>query len=131
MAFAHRITSLDELRTLIPPPEAPAVHKDIDHIDAHCGPFIARSPFLIIASAGAAGRCDASPKGGKPGFVRVLDDRRLAMPDYPGNRRLDSWANVLATSQVQLIFMIPGVLETLRVCGRATLTRDPELLAMV
>ena len=129
MSFEHRIGSMDELRTLIPPPEAPAVHKDIDHLDVHCRAFIARSPFVVIASVGADGRCDASPKGGEPGFVHVLDDRRLAMPDYPGNRRLDSWANVLATEHVQLIFFIPGVIETLRVSGRACLTRDPQLLA--
>jgi PPOX class probable FMN-dependent enzyme len=127
--FEHRITSLEDLRTLIPPPDAPAVNKDIDRLDGHCRAFIARSPFLVIASAGADGRCDASPKGGPPGFVRVLDDHRLAVPDYPGNRRLDSWSNVLATGYVQLIFFIPRVLETLRVAGRACLTRDPELLA--
>jgi PPOX class probable FMN-dependent enzyme len=129
MPFDHVIASIEELRTLIPPPDEPAVKKDIDRLDVHCRAFIARSPFVVIASVGADGRCDASPKGGDPGFVRVLDDHRLAVPDYPGNRRLDSWANVLETSQVQLIFFVPGVLETLRVAGRACLTRDPALLA--
>jgi PPOX class probable FMN-dependent enzyme len=127
--FEHRITTMEELRTVIPPPDAPAVHKDIDHVDVHCRAFIARSPFLVIASTGADGTCDASPKGGDPGFVRVLDDHRLAIPDYPGNRRLDSWTNILATGRLQLIFFIPGVLETLRISGRGCLTRDPALLA--
>jgi len=127
--FDHCISSIDELRALIPPPDAPATEKDIDHLDVHCRDFIARSPFLVIASVGADGSCDASPKGGDPGFVRVLDDHRLAVPDYPGNRRLDSWTNVLATGQVQLIFFMPGMLETLRVSGRACLTRDPAVLS--
>jgi uncharacterized protein len=126
--FEQCITTMDDLRELIAPPDRPAVEKDIDHIDVHCRDFIARSPFLVIASAGADGTLDASPKGGDPGFVRVLDDRRLAVPDYPGNRRLDSWANVLATGRVQLIFFIPGLTETLRVSGRAHLTRDPAIL---
>jgi uncharacterized protein len=130
MGFEHRITSIEELRTLIPPPEAPAVHKDIDHLDVHCRAFIACAPFVVLASVGADGTVDASPRGGTPGFVRVLDDKRLALPDYPGNRRLDSWANVLATQQVQLIFLIPGMLETLRVSGRACLTRDAAVLAL-
>ncbi len=129
--FDQRITTMEELRELIPPPEAPAVNKDIDHLDGHCRAFIAHSPFLVIATADAAGRCDASPKGGPPGFVRVLDDHRLVVPDYPGNRRLDSWANVLASGRVQLIFFIPRILETLRVSGRACLTRDPAILTQL
>jgi PPOX class probable FMN-dependent enzyme len=126
--FANCFTTMDEVRELVPAPDQPAVRKDIDHVDVHCRAFIARSPFVVIASAGADGSCDASPKGGDPGFVKVLDDRRLAIPDYPGNRRLDSWANILATGRLQLIFLIPGVLETLRISGRGYLTRDPALL---
>jgi hypothetical protein len=129
--FENCFTTMDEVRALVPPPDAPAVRKDIDHLDVHCRGFIARSPFLVVASAGADGSCDASPKGGDPGFVRVLDDRRLAIPDYPGNRRLDSWANILATGRLQLIFFIPGVLETLRVAGRGYLTRDPAILSLL
>jgi predicted pyridoxine 5'-phosphate oxidase superfamily flavin-nucleotide-binding protein len=127
-AFKHPVTTEAELRELMGTPSAGAVAKDIGVLDVHCRAFIARSPFVVIASAGADGTCDASPKGGAPGFVQVLDDHRLAVPDYPGNRRLDSWANVLETGQVQLIFFVPGVLETLRVSGRACLTRDPALL---
>lgn len=126
--FGHRLTTIDELRELILPPEAPAVHKEIDHLDGHCRDLIARSPFFVLASADAAGRCDASPKGGPPGFVHVLDDRRLAVPDYPGNRRLDSYTNILDQGGVEMIFLIPGMVETLRVRGRACITSDPELL---
>jgi PPOX class probable FMN-dependent enzyme len=127
--FGERIESEAGLRELIPPPEPPAVHKAIDHLDAHCRDYIARSPFLVMASSDADGRCDASPKGGPPGFVHVLDDRRLAIPDYPGNRRLDSHTNILESGGVELLFLIPGMGETLRVRGRACLTRDPEVLA--
>jgi uncharacterized protein len=129
--FAERLTSLDALRELIPPPEKPAVEKAIDHLDEHCRDFIARSPFFVLASSDASGRCDASPKGGPPGFVHVLDDHRLAIPDYPGNRRLDSYTNILENGGVELIFLIPGMTETLRVRGRACMTRDPGVLADV
>lgn len=127
--FEHRISSMEALRGLIPLPEEPAAHKDIDHLDSHCRAYIARSPFVVVASAGADGRCDASPRGGLPGFVCVLDDHRLAIPDYPGNRRLDSWTNVLSNGHVQVLFFVPGVLETLRVSGRGSLTRDPAILS--
>jgi PPOX class probable FMN-dependent enzyme len=131
--FKDRITSIEGLRALIPSPpsDAPAVRKDIYHLDGHCRIFIASSPFLVIASASADGHCDASPRGGPPGFVRVLDDHRLAIPDYPGNRRLDSWTNILEANHVQILFFIPGMLETLRVCGRGCLTRDPDILSVL
>jgi uncharacterized protein len=128
-AFSDRIESIDELRELIPPPAAPSVAKEVDRLDGHCRDLIARSPFLVVASCDAEGRCDASPKGGPPGFVHVLDDHRLAVPDYPGNRRLDSWTNVIEHGGVELLFLVPGLGETLRVRGRACLTRDAELLA--
>lgn len=129
--FGHRLTTIDSLRELIAPPERPAVEKAIDHLDEHCRDFIARSPFFVLASSDARGRCDASPKGGPPGFVHVLDERRLAVPDYPGNRRLDSYTNILERGGVELIFVIPGLIETLRVRGRACLTSDPDLLALL
>jgi PPOX class probable FMN-dependent enzyme len=127
--FGDCLTSIDAIRELIPPPAAPAEQKAIDHLDAHCRAFIDRSPFFVLASADAAGRCDASPKGGPPGFARVLDEHRLAVPDYPGNRRLDSYTNILESPGVELIFLIPRVAETLRVRGSASLTRDPDVLA--
>jgi PPOX class probable FMN-dependent enzyme len=129
--FEEQLTSIEGLRELIPPPEKPAVEKAIDHLDEHCREFIARSPFFVLASSDAEGRCDASPKGGPPGFVKVLDERRLAVPDYPGNRRLDSYTNILENGGVELIFVIPGLIETLRIRGRACMTRDPAVLGQV
>ena len=129
--FDARLTSLEAIRELIPPPEAPAEKKEIDHLDAHCRAFIERSPFFVLASSDASGRCDASPKGGPPGFARVLDDHRLAVPDYPGNRRLDSYTNILENPGVEAIFLIPRMSETLRVRGFASLTRDPEVLSQL
>lgn len=125
--FGDVLTSMEQLRQIIPPPEAPAVNKGIDHLDEHCRAFIAHSPFLVLASADAEGRCDASPKGGPPGFVKVLDDHRLAMPDAPGNRRLDSHANLLSNPRAALIFFVPDYGETLRVEGRVVLSTDPDL----
>jgi PPOX class probable FMN-dependent enzyme len=120
-----------ELREVVPePPEdSPPRRKQIDHLDAHCRDFIARSPFFLLATASSAGDCDASPRGGPPGFVRVLDERRLIVPEYPGNRRADSHRNLLENPRAAMLFAIPGLRETLRVAGRAYITRDKELLA--
>src|SRR6185312_13840986 len=86
MAAEHAITTVEQLRELYPPPKERSVRKELDHLDGHCREFIALSPFLLVASAIAAGACDVSPKGGPPGFVHVLDDHRLAIPDATGNR---------------------------------------------
>jgi PPOX class probable FMN-dependent enzyme len=91
--------------------------------------FIARSPFLCIATADARGRADVSPRGDKPGFVHVLDDHHLAIPDRPGNNRLDTMVNIVENPNVGLIFMIPGFEDTLRINGRAEITADPAILA--
>jgi PPOX class probable FMN-dependent enzyme len=91
--------------------------------------FVERSPFLCLATAAADGTCDVSPRGDPPGFVRVLDERRLLLPDRPGNRLADSLRNVLQNPGVALLFVIPGITDTLRVNGRATIVTDPELLA--
>lgn len=130
-AFEDCVTSVEAIRELIPPPDAAAVQKEIDHLDAHCRAFIERSPFYVLASSDAGGRCDASPRGGPPGFARVLDDHRLAVPDYPGNRRLDSFTNILESPGVELIFLVPRMSETLRIRGRACLTRDPAVLELL
>lgn len=130
-SFGKLVRSESDLRAVIPsPPEgAPALRKEIDHLDEHCRDFIARSPLLMLATADAEGRCDVSPRGGPPGFARVLDRRRLLLPDFPGNRRLDSQQNLLANPRASLLFLIPGLGETLRVEGRACITSDPELRA--
>jgi len=101
--------------------------KVLDRLDKHCRRFIALSPFLVIGTQGAAGRGDVSPRGEAPGFVQVLDDTTLAIPDRPGNNRLDSLSNMLANPKVGLIFLIPGVHETLRVNGAAGIDDDRGL----
>ncbi len=120
---------MDGLRSLYPEPSALAVAKQLDRLDPHAIHFIGRSPFLVMATADAAGACDASPRGDAPGFVAVLDGRRLVIPDRPGNNRVDSLGNLAANPQLGLLFFVPGVLETLRVNGRAALTTDPAHLA--
>jgi uncharacterized protein len=128
--FGKLVQGEDELREVVPAPgsESPPMRKQIDHLDEHCRDFIARSPFFLLATAGAGGDCDASPRGGPPGFVRVLDERRLLVPEYPGNRRADSHRNILENPRAAMLFAIPGLRETLRVAGRACITRDEGLL---
>ena len=128
-AFEHRIETEEQLRALVPEPMPRAWAKAIDHLDEHCAALIGASPYVLLATTDGAGRCDVSPKGGPPGFVSVLDEHRLAFGDLTGNRRVDSWRNLLADDAVGLLFLLPGRDETLRVNGRGTLTTDPELLA--
>ena len=125
----HAIDAFDDLREHIGEPRQAVLDKQLDQLDRHCRDYIAHSPIALLATADADGRCDCSPRGGPPGFARVLDERHLAIPDYTGNRRQDSHSNVLANPHVALLFLLPGMGETLRVNGRATLTRDPALLA--
>src|SRR5437764_1281102 len=108
-----------------PPP--PCVAKTIAVLDQHCRARIARSSFVLIASSDALGKMDISPKGDAPGFVSVLDDRTLAVPDRPGNRRADTFTNVLENPKIGLIFLVPGKSETLRVSGRAQIIRDADV----
>ncbi len=117
------------LRALYPPTHDLAARKCLDRLDLHARAFLARSPFLCIGTQSAAGTADVSPRGDPPGFVQVLDDRTLAIPDRPGNNRLDTLANIVANPAVGLLFLVPGFDDTLRVNGRARLTRDPDLLA--
>jgi uncharacterized protein len=126
--FRDLVTSEDALRTLVGTPSELALKKQIAVLDAHCRDFIAHAPFVLIATSGADGTCDVSPKGDAPGFVRVLDERHLAIPDRPGNKRLDGMRNILGNPHVGLIFLIPGRRETLRVNGRACITQNQDLL---
>jgi hypothetical protein len=126
--FRDVVTSSAELRAIIGEPSEIAIKKQVAAIDVHCREFIARSPFLLMATADAAGRCDVSPKGDAPGFVLVLDDTHLVIPDRPGNRRLDGMGNLVENPHVGLIFLVPGREETLRVNGRAWIVRDEALL---
>ena len=118
-----------DLRTVYKQPGGGAVGKDIAQIDAHFAHFISLSPFLCIGTAGENGLCDVSPRGGEPGFVHVIDARTLAMPDRPGNNRLDSLGNITRNPGVGLLFFVPGFEDTLRVNGVARLTTDTELMA--
>jgi uncharacterized protein len=109
-------------------PNERALKKQLPRLEKHSRAFIALSPFLVVASSDPSGRCDASPKGDMPGFVRVLDDRTLLIPDRLGNNRVDTIGNLVASPGVGLIFFVPGLRETLRVNGRAQITTDPDLL---
>jgi PPOX class probable FMN-dependent enzyme len=124
------IETLDQLRAMYALPKERTVRKQLAALDGHCRRFIELSPFVVVASSGAAQALDASPRGGAPGFVRVLDAATLLIPDSPGNNRLDSLENILGTGQIGLLFMIPGVDETLRVNGAARLScHDAHLQA--
>ncbi|MFZ9406168.1 MAG: pyridoxamine 5'-phosphate oxidase family protein [Burkholderiaceae bacterium] len=120
------ITSLEALRALYPAPGERAVRKELASLETHSLNFIARSPFLVIATSDAEGALDASPRGGDPGFVKVIGTTELMIPDAPGNNRIDSLQNIVQTGQVGLIFMIPGIDETLRINGRAHLSDQIE-----
>ena len=126
--FRNLITSEQELRELFGEPSEVALKKERPALNETMRRFIAASPFLLLATSSPDGRCDVSPKGDAPGFVAVLDDTHLAIPDRLGNNRVDGHRNVVANGHVRLIFLIPGREDTLRVNGRACLTRDPELL---
>lgn len=118
----NNVTSIEELRGLYAAPGDRAVRKQLRALDRHCRRFIELSPFLVLATTGRGGAMDASPRGGAPGFVKVGDATTLLLPDAPGNNRLDSLQNLLANARVGLLFLIPGVDETLRVNGTASLS---------
>ena len=122
------IRSLEALRSLYREPSERSLRKQLDRLDEHCRRFVALSPFLVIASTDADGRVDASPRGGDPGFVKILDEHTVLIPDAPGNNRLDSMQNLVDRPGVGLLFLIPGVDETLRINGRATLRTDAALI---
>ncbi len=129
-AVSKTITSLEQLREVInaPAPDSSVMRKELTFIDPHSRDFIAKSPFALLSTSGSSGRCDVSPRGDGPGFVKVLDERTVVVPDRPGNRRLDSMENILENPHAGLLFMIPNVDETLRINGRAAIIQDEELL---
>ena len=124
----HVIETVEELRSSYGEPSERAVKKSLNRLDRHCRQFIELSPFVVLASAGADGRVDCSPRGDPAGFVAVLDDRTILLPDRRGNNRTDSLTNVLENPYVGMLFLIPGVDETLRLNGRAAVTTDPARL---
>lgn len=126
----HILGDVAELSALYGPPLERSVRKQLDRLDDHCRAFIAASPFLIIGTQGPQpdGVADNSPRGDVPGFVKVADDRTLLIPDRRGNNRLDTLHNILRNPAVGLLFLVPGVPETFRVNGDATISRDPALI---
>jgi PPOX class probable FMN-dependent enzyme len=129
----HRLTSEiieseESLRALIGEPAPLTCAKIIDRVTPLTRLFIERAPFMCLATSDDRGRCDVSPRGDPPGFVRILDERTLLVPERPGNRLADSLTNILRNPRVGMIFIIPGITDTFRVNGRATLTTDAELL---
>lgn len=122
------LTGADELRPLYAQPSALVRAKQLDRLDAHCCRFIAKSPLVIVGPSSPDRGHDVSPRGDAPGFVRILDPQHLAIPDRPGNNRLDTIENLIAEASVGLLFLIPGIDELLRVNGTARLTRFQPLL---
>jgi uncharacterized protein len=127
--FQHVLTDEAELRAIVGgAPSERAVRKDRGKLDDESRRFIGLSPFLLISTSGADGTCDVSPKGDAPGFVHVLDDARIVIPERNGNKRFDGMTNLLTNPHIGLLFLVPGYDYTLRINGRAWITRDPSLL---
>jgi PPOX class probable FMN-dependent enzyme len=122
------IDSIEALRERYAPPTERAVKKQLARLDEHCLRFVSLSPFVVLASGSGEARYDASPRGGDPGFVKAPDGETLLIPDASGNNRLDTLQNIVATGRLGLLFLIPGVDETLRVNGKARLDDGPELM---
>ena len=122
------ITTIDQLRSIYKVPSERSVLKELTYIDPHIQRFISLSPFLVISSGDQQHQMDSSPRGGDAGFVKVLDQQTLLIPDSIGNNRLDTLTNIIATSQIGLLFFVPGLDEVVRVNGRATLQTNVDLL---
>jgi PPOX class probable FMN-dependent enzyme len=125
---ADALTSTEQLRELYPRPNENALRKEIDHLTDETRALIGCASLVLVGSTDDEGRADVTPRGGPPGFVAVLDDRTLAIPDATGNKRLDTLQNVVETGQVGLLFVVPGRTTTLRVNGSAFVSARPELL---
>lgn len=126
--FAHTINDVDTLAELYRPPSEIVQNKDTAVLDRACRDFIAQSTFVVVGTSSADGQLDTSPRGGPAGFVKVIDDHRLVIPDLNGNNRLDTIRNIIEQGQAALLFIVPGLGETLRVNGAACITTDDEVL---
>lgn len=126
--MSHTLKTVADLEAVYGAPNPRSLLKEIDHLNADYRAFVEASPFIVLSSVGAQGT-DASPKGDAPGFVRILNERLLAIPDRPGNNRIDNLRNIVEDGRVSVLFIVPGVGETLRVNGTATISADPALLA--
>lgn len=125
--FREVIKTEGDLRGIMGSPSALVIQKELNELDSYAREFIASSPFLLIGTSDASGQIDMSPKGDSPGFVHVLDEKTLVIPDRPGNRRADTFLNLIVNNQIGLIFLIPGKQETLRVSGHAIIVRDAAI----
>lgn len=124
----HLVKTIEKLESLYGEKSPASIIKEIDHINNGYSKLIEAAPFVVIATSGEEG-LDCSPKGDAPGFVRIIDDKTLAIPDRPGNNRIDGLHNIMCDPRIALLFILPGVGETLRVNGRASISIDPELMA--
>lgn len=129
--FEKTITTNQELRDIMGYPTEIVTRKTINYIDEHCKSFIEKSPFITIATSDLHGNLDVSPKGDPAGFVKILSDKMLAIPDRPGNRKADTLSNVIQNPNIGIIFLIPGIKETLRVNGEAKIVTDQKVLDLL
>jgi len=127
--FQSIVTSADELTELLGAPSESGLKKQLSELDRHMETFIAASPLMLLGTVGSDGKCDVSPRGDIPAVGKVLDPRTLVIPEWKGNRRVDSLRNIIQTGRVGLLFLTPGLGETLRVNGRAWVIRDDDVLA--
>lgn len=125
---SHHVTSIEQLEALYGAPLPRALIKEIDYISDHYRAFIEKAPFVVVATSGPEG-LDSSPRGDPPGFVRVWDEKTVLIPDRRGNNRLDTLRNLVRDPRISLLFLIPGIGETLRINGRADIVTEPELCA--
>lgn len=127
--FRHRVTSAEQLESLIGSPSELVIRKQLSKLDRHMQAFIAEAPFALLGTYGRDGQCDVSPRGDRPSVARLIDPKTLVLAERPGNRRADSLQNIIETGRVGLLFVIPGLGETLRVNGTACVIQDEEVLA--
>ncbi|NDI34096.1 MSMEG_1061 family FMN-dependent PPOX-type flavoprotein [Chengkuizengella sediminis] len=126
--FKEVVTTEEEIREMLGYPSERAIKKVISKLDSHCRHYLSLSPFALLSSSNANGICDVSPRGDAPGFVHIIDDKHIIIPERQGNKRIDSITNILSNPHVGLIFLIPGLKETLRINGKACVIKDQEIL---
>lgn len=126
--FKEIVESEEELRSLCGFPSELVNNKVIKNLDGHCRDFISKSPIIFVATSDSSGHCDVSPRGDSAGFVNILDDKHLVIPERPGNRRFDTLRNIIENPRIGLIFIIPGLEETLRINGHASIIKDRRIL---
>lgn len=127
--MSNLLKTVPELRKYYAKPSALAINKQLDHIDPHCASLIEKSPFVSIGTAREGTLPDVSPRGGEPGFIKVVNPKTLYIPDWPGNNRLDSLTNIVSSGGVGLLFFIPGFNDMLRVNGKAEVSVEPAIVA--